>query len=108
MARLDLGVRPAGAGVEVGAAGYWGHELADLGDEGQGGTAALGGAAYLLQFVGRRPPTGRDVGLFVVHQAVANELGDAHAALGIALLPVGEFRLDHGGSGEPPFGQAPA
>ena len=63
LAGLDLGVRPAGAGVAVVAAGSLGHELADLSDEGQGGTDAPGGVALpspvrgtsATDWSGRRP-----------------------------------------------------
>ena len=96
---LRLLLQPAGVGVPVIPAGALSHELADLGYEGQRRVDLLGSVEFLLQLVRREPdiriPTGLVIGHHaVVHHAVVDEAGDAHAALRVAFLPAGQFQLD--------------
>ena len=100
---MQLFVQPAGAGVAVVAARALGHELADLGDEGEVCVDLLGGVELLLQFVWRKPQAGVSSGLVVGHEPVVDEAGDADATPGIVFLPAGEFQLDHDGAGRPTF-----
>ena len=54
--------------------------------------------------MGREPETGIPTGLVVAHHAVVDEACNAHAALGVALLPAGELQLEHHGGGFPALG----
>ena len=102
--RFDLFAQPAGPGVAVVATRALGHELAHLGYEVQRRIDVFDGVELLLQFVWREPQTGIPSGLIIGHHAVVDEACDAHAALGVALLPAGELQLNHHGCWLPALG----
>ena len=101
---FDVFAQPAGAGIAVVPARALGHELADLGYEGERRVDVLDGVELLLELVRCEPEVGVPAGLVVGHHTVVHEAGDADAALCVAFLPAGEFQLDDAGGLQPALG----
>ena len=80
-AGLEAFIEPAGTRVAVVPARALGHELADLGYEGQRRVDLLGGVELLLQLVRCEPEVRVPTGLVVGHHAVVDEAGNAGGAL---------------------------
>ena len=86
------------------AARALGREVADLSYEAKRQVGLIDSVELLLEFVGSEPKAAVTCGLVVGHHAVVDEGGDAHAALGVALLAAGELQLDDNDGRQPTVG----